>query len=55
MNIYEYKDKTVIYKFTLVDYRSRLMKCGRVLKIGHLHFNDKPENIADLLSYEVEG
>lgn len=55
MNTYEYEDKTMIYKFTSVDYRSRTMKRGRVLEIGHLHFNDKPENVANLLSYEVES
>lgn len=55
MDTYEYKDKTMIYKFTLVDYKSRTMKHGRVLETGHLHFNDKPENVADLLSYEMGG
>lgn len=27
------------------------MKHGRVLDIGHSSFNDKPENVANLLSY----
>lgn len=31
------------------------MKCESVLEIGHLRFNDKSENITNLLSYEEGG
>jgi len=47
------KIKSMIYKFTS-DYRNRMMKRGCVLEIGHLHFNDKPENAANLMLYETE-
>lgn len=57
MNIYEYKDKTMIYKFIQYNrlQKSARVKRGRVLDMRYLRFNDKPENVTNLLSYGGGG